>query len=359
MVRLLQSLFTAALALSTLANAAVLPIAGLDKRDVTPVADPVVVDSTGVNMRVTLRDGALIAGYSSVENGQAYIRSARSTDNGKSWTRLGVVTERVASETDLSNAFPLNVNGRLLMAFRNHDKDASGKLTYYRLTVCESTDGGVSWNFLSQLDERTAATPKNGLWEPFLRIAKDGSIQAYYSAENNDGDQDNIMRKSTDGGQNWSSTIPVTGSAVTARDGMVGVAEIGNNQLMVVFESQLTGHMGIYAMVSADDGMTWGSRRQIYAATSGNEAGAPQIIYVGSTIVVNFMSNEAKPELPDVDGGQQKIITSTNNGESWSAAQVLSDLGSHWPGLHTIDSSHFLSLYSFNGKGLVSQEFTL
>lgn len=128
----------------------------------------------------------------------------------------------------------------------------------------------------------------------------------------------------------------------------------------MVFESNLNGgKMGVYAMTSTDDGLTWGSRRQIYAASGSGIAGAPQIAYVGSTIVVNFMSNEAKPSLPDVDAGEQRAIVSTNNGGGWSSYKVLSGLGSHWPGLYTLDSSHFLSLYSINGKGLVTQRFSV
>lgn len=231
MVSLSKTLTTAAMAFAGAIHAASIPSLSLESRDVSPAADPVVVDPIGSTMRVTKLGNDLIAGYSAVTGGQASIRVARSTDNGNSWSQIGTVTERPSGETDLSNAFPLAVGGRLLIAFRNHDK-VNGRYTYYRITICESTDGGITWNFVTQLDERAAASPKNGFWEPFLRIAKDGSIQAYYSAENNDGDQDNIMRKSTDGGKNWSGIIPVTGSNVNARDGMTGVAEIGNGQLM-------------------------------------------------------------------------------------------------------------------------------
>lgn len=69
----------------------------------------------------------------------------------------------------------------------------------------------------------------NGLWEPFLRIARDGSVQCYYSAENSADNQDNFMKYSTDGGATWSHWVAVSGGDRSSRDGMASVAPIDNN----------------------------------------------------------------------------------------------------------------------------------
>ena len=195
----------------------------------SPSGNRVVVDAGGVYMRATsLLDGSILGAYATQDGDNHVLRAVKSTDHGASWRQVGTIAQGSPTKTDIDNAFPLQLpNGRLLLAFRNHDRTSSG-YTYYRITVCYSDDNGASWIFLSQIDER-AAQGKNGLWEPFLRVANNGNLQAFYSAENSDADQDNIMKVSTDNGKTWSSTRPVSGQGLTSRDGMMGVANIDNN----------------------------------------------------------------------------------------------------------------------------------
>lgn len=130
----------------------------------------------------------------------------------------------------------ISSGGRVIYAYRNHDIDSStGDYTYYRVTVSYSDDFGLSWLFLSQVVERAATTTNNGLWEPFLRLANDGTtIQCYYSSEDAADDQNNFMKYSEDGGQTWSDEIAVSGQDVTSRDGMTGVAVVDGDTLMLV-----------------------------------------------------------------------------------------------------------------------------
>lgn len=44
-----------------------------------------------------------------------------------------------------------------------------------------SDDNGASWAYLSE--PAAEASPINGIWEPFLRNARDGSLQLFYSRE--------------------------------------------------------------------------------------------------------------------------------------------------------------------------------
>lgn len=229
MIAPIRILAVAALSLASLVHAHPLESIKRQEPKVNPVADPVKVDGGGVYMRTTtLEDGTIIGGYSIVEGSDRVLRSVRSTDNGDSWERLGVVDKGPTDSKDLDNAFPLVLpNGDILFSFRNHDKNGNGDFTMYRITVCKSTDGGKSWKFLSQLDERPA-NGLNGLWEPFLRLDGDGNVQAYYSSENRATDQDNLMRVSRNGGESWEDSIMVSGDGVEARDGMVGIADAGN-----------------------------------------------------------------------------------------------------------------------------------
>lgn len=111
-------------------------------------------------------------------------------------------------------------------------------------------------------------------------------------------------------------------------------------------------------MLSYDDGFTWSSRTRLYTARNGKNAGAPFVINVGGTLVASFMTNE-DTATPSIDGGQMKVVSSSNGGQTWSGAIVTGGTGSHWEATYSVDNSHFLALYSLDRKGLVSQKYSL
>ncbi|KAI1171095.1 glycoside hydrolase family 93 protein [Nemania sp. FL0916] len=358
---MLSRIFTAAVALFGLASGAPASLSRRLPGRVVSAGNPVVIDSAGVYIRVcSLNDGSLLAGYAAPDGSQHVLRAARSTDGGQSWQFRGEVTRADESTHDLDNAFPLQLSsGRILYAYRNHDRSGS-EYTYYRITISYSDDGGATFKYLSTVVERAAAAAGfNGVWEPFLRVANDGSLQCYYSAETSSTNQDGYVRKSTDGGVTWSSPISVSGTSVTSRDGMIGVAKVdGNGNLIAVFENTESGFFSIDYVRSHDDGQSWGERARLYTAANGGEAIAPQITNVGGTLVASFMTDESIGAT-GADGGQMKVITSTNGGNSWSSSVVTGQVPSHWPGLFTRDSTHFLALYSKGGTGAVSQSYEL
>ncbi|KAI1112884.1 glycoside hydrolase family 93 protein [Nemania sp. NC0429] len=326
---------------------------------VVQAGNTVVIDPVGVYIRATSVNGSgLIAGYAASVGNQHVLRTAKSTDGGQSWQHQGEVYRADTAAHDVDNAFPLQLpSGRILYAYRNHDRTGS-QYTYYRITISYSDDGGVTFRYLSTVDQRSAAGV-NGLWEPFLRVANDGSLQCYYSAENSANDQDGLMKQSSDGGLTWSSPITISGAGVTSRDGMIGVAEVdGNGNLMAVFENTEDGGFSIDFVLSHDDGRSWGQRGRAYTAANDGQAIAPQICNVGGTLVISFMTDESVGGT-GADGAQMKVITSTNGGRSWSGSVVTGEVASHWPGLFAPDSTHFLALYSKNGLGAVSQLYQL
>jgi hypothetical protein len=198
---------------------------------VVQAGSPVVIDTNGVYIRGSpISGGGLIAGYTAHEDNQSILRLARSSNNGASWNFVGEVYRANSSAHDVDNAMPLQLpSGRIVYAYRNHDL-SGGSYTYYRITLSYSDNGGTSFQYLSTVQQQ-AATPgtPNGLWEPFLRLAADGSLQCYYSAENNGADQDGYVKSSTDGGLTWSNWTKVSGDNITSRDGMIGVANIDNS----------------------------------------------------------------------------------------------------------------------------------
>lgn len=212
------------------------------------VADPVVIHPSGVYIRAnSLNNNTnhIIASFAAPSPGDSSSKSllaSVSTDAGKSWSHLGEVW-RIADPAshDVDNAFPLQLpSGRILYAFRNHDL-RGGEYTWYRITVCASDDGGKTWFYLSQVEERRADSKRgknNGLWEPFLRVGrKRGEVQVFYSAESGGDSQDNVMRWSDDEGRTWSQGVVVVsngpGGGKRSRDGMMGIAEVdGKRGLM-------------------------------------------------------------------------------------------------------------------------------
>ncbi|GJC87073.1 hypothetical protein ColLi_09911 [Colletotrichum liriopes] len=272
----LGKILVATLALAGLgANAPV----SLDKRlpgRVVRAGDPLVIDPNGDYIRVSsMNDGSLIGGYAATE-GQP--RSFASFDPPTA---------------------------------PSHDSaSASGKTFKYLSTVEEHVPNGV-----------------NGLWEPYLRLTRDGILQCYYSAENSAADQDNFMKYSKDGGQTWSRWVAVSCGDRLSRDGMVGVAPVENNGNLI--------------------------------ARNGKISGAPQVYNAWGTLVTSFMTNEDADNGYGYDFAEMKVITSVNGGKTWSSSVVTGPAQAHWPGLFNRDPTHFLALYSREGIGAVSQLYEL
>ncbi|KAK1831966.1 glycoside hydrolase [Podospora conica] len=346
---------------------------------VHPAADPVLIDPAGVYLRATpLRtntsSGAagILVGYTTHTPTLTTLRVARSLDSARSWHPLPDVWQVPRDAHDVDNAMPLQLpSGRILYAFRNHDRDAAGAYTRFRITVCASDDGGGSWRFLSHVEDRAPYGAFSGVWEPFLRVGRGGGgeVQVYYSSEKG-GEQENLVRMSRDGGETWGAP-GVVSEGRRSRDGMVGVAEVdGRGTLICVFEGTELGPFSVMSVTSRDDGRTWGERARVYVAGGGRHAGAPQVHNVGGALVVSFMTNEGTVDVGQLDGGQMKVVTSVDGGRTWSSgggradgtsngATVTADIGAHWPGMYTLDDEHFLALYSKDGIGAVSQVYRL
>ena len=349
------------------------------------VGGAVTFAAKGTYPRATrLSDGSLLGAVSYVDGTNQVISAVISRNNGTSWATQGEVTR---APSDLSNQYiqqlpsgmddldplvkhcvvliPKLTAGRVLIAFRNHDKNSAGAITYFRITICYSDNLGVTWNYLSQPASDPAGV--NGNWEPLLRLSNSGVLQLYYSRETAGNDQDSLLRTSTDGGLTWSLSQIISGANVTARDGMIGVANYGGRSLLAVFETTVNGRFqvwsvtrfapiithsmpsvhGTYIFFSADDGTTWGNRRLVYAPSAANSnAGAPQVVFVGSTLVASFMTDEDSANGVWPAGAAMKVVTSTNGGASWGSKTTLftNSPNSYWPGLLTLDGVSFLAL---------------
>ena len=126
-----------------------------------------------------------------------------------------------------------------------------------------------------------------------------------------------------------------------------------------VFENTEIGKFNIDYVLSHDGGYTWGQRTRLYTPPTGH-AGAPQIYNVWGTLVCSFMTSEATPSAgPFYENGEMRVITSGDNGKTWSRSVVTGPAPAAWPGLFNVDPSHFLAFYSQSGKGAFSQRYEL
>ncbi|KAK0672187.1 Sialidase [Cercophora samala] len=303
-----------------------------------------------------LSDGSLLKSYTTFgSDGVRVLAVSRSTDQARSFEVVGEITR---SHGDCDNCFLLELKpGVVLAAFRNHDLGPEdGKPTWFRITVCRSDDGGRTWGYLSQAVEKGAP---DGVWEPFMRMPVGRQeVQLYYSAEGDQGQrQDTMVVVSADEGEKWSESRRVTGEG-GLRDGMVGIAAMrdkntGQEGLVMVLETTRygPGRFSIEAVVSYDEGLSWGSRQEVYKPSGeGKNAGAPQIgsLAGGEGVVVVFMTDE------DGDGGlwpagaKIKTVLGFGLGSgsiNWSRdADVVFEEGSSWPGILGVGHGEVLAV---------------
>ncbi|KAF2704071.1 glycoside hydrolase family 93 protein [Pleomassaria siparia CBS 279.74] len=308
-------------------------------------------------------DGSMIGGFTltTTEN-DLVLKSVKSIDGGASWQALGEVFRGPSALHDINNPFPFVLeDGRVLYAYRNHERQADGTYTWFRISISYSDDGGVNFKYLCTVDER-APSGVNGLWEPFIRYARDGTLQIFYSSENSAADQDSIMRTSGDGGQTWSGPKTISGAGLEARDGMLGIAPTDNNgALIAVFETTDGGRFVVDSVTSPDDGATWGNRQRVYTPTGPptKGAGAPQVWNVWGTLVVSFMTDEDRDSTTGYANCATKIMTSTDGGNTWGNKFTVFDDQANWPGMALLDPTHLLVMAGINGQGATSQNIQL
>ena len=197
------------------------------------------------------------------------------------------------------------------------------------------------------------STLANGVWEPFLRLNQKGQVQIYYSRENSAIDQDIWLRTSTDGGATWGpQTIAIGGDFNDRRDGMPGVAPVGDNKtLAIIFESLKDGVFKVQQATSTDDGDTWDGRKDVYVPSDATRsAQSPQIANTGGVLVVSFMTNE--------DTGTKdeavKLVSSTDGGNTYGNKMTVADAPQFWPGLVAAPFRNFLCVYG-NGPQMVQK----
>ncbi|KAK3673783.1 hypothetical protein LTR78_006337 [Recurvomyces mirabilis] len=295
-------------------------------------------NGNGAYPRATiLQDGSVLGVYTGSDGTNNILTLVSSTDSGSSWHEIGTAASRPTISSDLDNAYPLQLaSGRILLAYRNHDRntDSLSDYTYFRITLSYSDDNGMSWLYLSE-PVSYAGSQYHGAWEPYLRLSANGTVQMYWSQENSQIDQDLLMLSSYDGGKTWANQITVAGIDIQSRDTMIGVAPASDGTLIGIFESDDTVNTNLFtvhSVTSTDDGFSWSNRQLVYTPNgTRTNAGAPQVVNVGGTLVASFMTDEDTQAQHWADDAASKLLTSEDGGATWSNKLEVFPPSSYWP----------------------------
>jgi photosystem II stability/assembly factor-like uncharacterized protein len=127
---------------------------------------------------------------------------------------------------------------------------------------------------------------------------------------------------------------------------MLGVTTVSGNELIAVFETRyLDGPYSVMSVSSFNDGYTWGNRRTVFVPPQLKaNAGAPQVVRIGTTLIVSFHTDEKAPGI-----FAAKVLTSGDGGKTWGHELVVSEPLGFWPGLVALNATSLLALADAGG----------
>ena len=216
-------------------------------------------------------------GYLANSNGGTRLVIAKSTDDGSSWRNITTISD---PGRDMDNGELIQLkNGDILLATRSVRWQES-----YRLPVFRSTDNGLTWKYLSNIDSNEGklgqlGTPDKGVYEPHLYKLDDQILGVMYSTEKHVTEtpsysQTVAEKLSTNGGATWGKEIWVAANGPKDRPGMPVWTKMKDGKYIVVFEACGPQDCSIHSKVSSD-GIHWafGLGNQVPS-----ERGAPYIL---------------------------------------------------------------------------------
>ena len=298
---------------------------------------------------IVTSDGTLLATYEWNDGTTAKLVTKKSNDLGTSWTAPVEVLSWDAKKAQLRNPYLLQTSsGAILCAYLVRKIDKDGEPLHFNLDVRQSDKDVQSWHEIGSIVSVPHGNGVQGEWEPFLREAVDGRLQAYYSHELDLSDQDLVFRTSGDGGTTWGAFTTVSGGGVPdVRPGMPQVVSLDGTEsnLLMVYESN-AGDEGfrVWTQTSKNGGDSWDDPHIIFnpkpaGSPSGRpQAGGPGIAQLPGRLVVSFMTNQDQPDhnYNEVVNLDMKVISSTDSGATWSLpVKALSHAG--WGGVTAVE----------------------
>ncbi|MFI5709220.1 sialidase family protein [Kribbella sp. NPDC051620] len=166
----------------------------------------------------------------------------RSDDDGRTWAKQSNVPDASTASGayrqpflyELPRAFAGLPQGALLFAC-----NWQGNRTSTNIQLYASTDGGLTWKFLSTVaqggppDTTNGATP---VWEPFLLLHKDKLI-CYYSDQRDPKFGQKLAHQTSTDLRTWGPVVDdATGTTYDQRPGMTTVARLRGNLWIMTYE---------------------------------------------------------------------------------------------------------------------------
>lgn len=193
----------------------------------------------------------------------------RSSDNGKTWSRITLVSDTLTGCNSEWNPFLFELEkpcgdypaGTIILAACSIDPDHD-KESHIRLYF--STDSGE--NFSQGVVVASAGGLEEGVWEPFLLQLDDGRLVCYYSDDSDEKHSQKIVYKISSDAENWNEAVDVVATDIFAeRPGMPVVTRLGDGSYFMVYEVvDKDGIDGIPVFFRRSaDGLNWGDKKDI------------------------------------------------------------------------------------------------
>ena len=166
----------------------------------------------------------------------------RSDDDGRTWVKQSNVPDASTASGsylqpflyELPRAFAGLPKGALLFAC-----NALGDRTSTNIQLYASTDGGLTWEFLSTVAQGGPPNTTNGVtpvWEPFLLLHENNLI-CYYSDQRDPNFGQKLAHQTSTDLHTWGPVVnDATGTTYAERPGMTTVAQLTGNLWIMTYE---------------------------------------------------------------------------------------------------------------------------
>ncbi|HOB73004.1 MAG TPA: sialidase family protein [Phycisphaerae bacterium] len=177
---------------------------------------------------IQLSDGRLLYAGKELWTEKKRVGVCESTDDGQTWRWLSEIPAREGDDGSLYHELHAveATDGRIIVHIRNHNRANDGETLQ-----TESTDGGKTWSV-----PRTIGVW--GLPSHLLRLKNGHLLMTYGYRRPPFGNQ---ARLSTDNGKSWSEPIIISGDGIGVDLGYPSTVELENGELLTVWYEVMKG----------------------------------------------------------------------------------------------------------------------
>jgi sialidase-1 len=199
----------------------------------------------------------------------------RSTDGGVTWSA------RYSSSVNSPHGPVQLADGRLL--YPGVQLWEEGRA----VGVCESTDDGVSWNWVTNIEPRAGDDPLN-YHELHGVEAADGRIIVQIRNHNSTNERETLQCKSTDGGRTWSKPRPIGVWGLPSH-----LLRLHDGRLLMTY-GQRREPLGNQARISDDHGETWSEPIILQGDATSGDLGYPSTVQLDDGSLVSIWYERLK-----------------------------------------------------------------